>query len=238
MSQGWRRIDKNMLQSASMETGGFGSFRYIILPLMAGTMLLAFGICFVLCLCEFTTFHLASIRTIGTELAVLYQLTGSEAVVARAAWPVVIAAVIVAVVLTNMLKTKLDTDSAIDDLHFEARSWQYIFLVILFVVSFAVPVFVLLSSITNLDALKQFFKLHLDDTSWTVLTCAVAAFLAYLIAGGVYLLEKMGRRGRWLFLAASIIIIAAMLVPATLTAVVISKILAVYNMRTGCGKVF
>ena len=85
MSQGWRRIDKNMLQSASMETGGFGSFRYIILPLMAGPVLLAFGVCFILCLCEFTTFHLASIRTIGTELAVLYQLTGSEAVVARAA---------------------------------------------------------------------------------------------------------------------------------------------------------
>ena len=49
--------------------------------------MLAFGVCFVLGLSEFATFHLAGVQTIGTELAVLYEETGSESHLARAAWP-------------------------------------------------------------------------------------------------------------------------------------------------------
>lgn len=146
MSQGWQRIDKNMLQSASLETSSFGVFRHIILPLLAGPILLAFGVCFILCLSEFTTFQLAGIKTIGTELAVLYQFAQpetetAEAVVARASLPLFAAAAIVAVVLTGMLKRQDKIDSANDDLPFEARFWQFIFLVTLFIIFF-IPIFI------------------------------------------------------------------------------------------------
>jgi ABC-type Fe3+ transport system permease subunit len=232
MSQGWQKIDKDLLQSASMETNGFGVFRKIILPLLAKYIIAAFGVCFILCISEFTTFHLAGIRTIGTELAVLYQSAppkAAEAVVVRAAWPVFAAAIIVAVILTAILKRRSVFDSANDALHFKSRRGDFLVLITLFVISFVIPVFVLISSIANLTALKQFFKLHLEDTGWSILTCAIAALLAYLIAGGVGLLERIGRIGRCLFVTASIIIVTAMLVPAALIAVMMLKIMAIYN---------
>jgi ABC-type Fe3+ transport system permease subunit len=99
IAQGWRSIDRQIQDSARLDADSFQIFRKVTLPLLARPILLAFGVCLVLSLSEFATFHLAGIRTIGTELAVLYELTGSESCLIKAAWPVTIVAVVLAVTL-------------------------------------------------------------------------------------------------------------------------------------------
>ncbi|MHC4645568.1 MAG: ABC transporter permease subunit, partial [Planctomycetota bacterium] len=99
IAQGWRNVDRQIWDCAELDAGPFRRFKHVTLPLLARPLCLAFGVCFVLSLSEFATFHLAGIRTIGTELAVLYQLTGSEGHLARVAWPVVVLALVVAVAL-------------------------------------------------------------------------------------------------------------------------------------------
>ncbi len=76
-------------------------FRHVTLPLLSRSIALAFGVCFVLSLSEFATFHLAGVKTIGTELAVLYELTGAAAPVAQAAWPMMLIALWAAIALTR-----------------------------------------------------------------------------------------------------------------------------------------
>ncbi len=88
LAQGWRSIDGRVWEGAALEATRSQVFRHVTLPLFSRTILLAFGVCFVLSLSEFAAFHLAGVKTIGTELAVLYELTGAAAPVARAAWPV------------------------------------------------------------------------------------------------------------------------------------------------------
>ena len=88
IAQGWKNIDSEVWDSSRLEAGSWMRFKNITLPLLARPMLLAFGVCFVLSMSEFTTFHLAGVETVGTELGVLYELSGSEGVLARAAWPI------------------------------------------------------------------------------------------------------------------------------------------------------
>ena len=60
---------------------------------------LAFLVCLVLLLSEFGTFHLGMTDTLGTELAAIYNDTGSAEAVALAAWPVAVLAVLAAAFL-------------------------------------------------------------------------------------------------------------------------------------------
>ena len=101
LAQGRRSIDGRIWQNALLEASRFQAFRHVTLPLLSRTILLAFGVCFVLSLSEFATFHLAGVKTVGTELAVLYELTGAAAPVARAAWPVTLLALLMAIVLAR-----------------------------------------------------------------------------------------------------------------------------------------
>ena len=41
-------------------------------------VLLALGVCFLLVMSEFTTFHLSGMRSVGSELAVLYESVGAH----------------------------------------------------------------------------------------------------------------------------------------------------------------
>jgi ABC-type Fe3+ transport system permease subunit/DNA-binding beta-propeller fold protein YncE len=181
LAQGWRGIDGRIWDSARLEAGGGRIFRHITLPLLGPALLLAFGACFVLSLSEFATFHLAGVKTVGTELAVLYELTGSTAPVARAAWPVVLLALPAALSLTwasrGWTATTVVTNTAVP-----SRAYKWGLLVLLLVFSWTVPVVLLLANVTTWQPFRQFLVLHSDDLLWSLLTAGTAALLACLMA--------------------------------------------------------
>jgi ABC-type Fe3+ transport system permease subunit/sugar lactone lactonase YvrE len=240
IAQGWRNIDRQIWDCAELDIGPFKRFRYITLPLLARPLCLAFGVCFVLSLSEFATFHLAGINTIGTELAVLYQLTGSEGCLARAAWPVVVLALIAAVVLGRESRSWGLSVSSLGTVEFESQRWQWAVLIFLVGISLIVPVGLLIYNMKDTQAFRQFLKLHIDELGWSLVIGAAAGAMAYLIAlGGLSLAtaaKTYGRAGgsncvrslyRFSSLVVSTTIFLAMFVPASLVAVSLVKMLAV-----------
>ncbi|MCK4294982.1 MAG: 6-bladed beta-propeller, partial [Planctomycetes bacterium] len=218
IAQGWRNIDRQIWDSASLDADAFGIFRKITLPLLARPLLLAFGVCFVLSLSEFATFHLAGVNTVGTELAVLYQLTGSESHVARAAWPVAGAALVLAIVLGKSSRPFFTAEFAESaektlfyysakrrfaakyELIFSSQrsprslrlifSWRWVVLFALIGISLIAPVAILVTNVTSTQALRQFLILHQDELGWSLAIAVVAAAMAHLIAFGALSLER------------------------------------------------
>jgi len=232
IAQGWRNIDKETRECASLDADGFGMFRNITLPLLARPLLLAFSVCFVLSLSEFATFHLAGIRTIGTELAVLYELTGSEGYLFRAAWPVVIAALLLAVALGRSSRSWASGDASVGTYESESQRWRWIVLFALIGISLAAPLALLVGNMTDTRALRQFLRLHPDELGWSLTVSALAACMAYLIALGALALDRPGKGKfcRLLSLIFCTMIFLVMFVPASLVAVSLLKILAVCNV--------
>ena len=249
IAQGWRNIEKAIWDCASLDADSFQMFKKITLPLLARPLFLAFGVCFVLSLSEFATFHLAGIQTIGTELAVLYQLTGSESCLARAAWPVSTVALILAIVLGKSSRSWVLPAAAVGTIEFKSQGWRWVVLFVLIGVSLIAPLALLISNMTGTYAFQQFFELHLDELSWSLVIAAVAAGMAYLIAFGALMLERTGRVGRFsntpcevpakqgivgggcrlLSLVVRTTIFLVMFVPASLVAVSLLRMLAVCN---------
>jgi ABC-type Fe3+ transport system permease subunit/sugar lactone lactonase YvrE len=232
IGQGWRNIDKEIRECASLDANGFGIFRKITLPLLARPLLLAFSVCFVLSLSEFATFHLAGVRTIGTELAVLYELTGSEGFLARAAWPVVIAALLLAVALGKSSRSWVSDSASVGSAEFESHRWRWLVLFALIGISLIVPLALLVGSMTDTQALRQFLRLHPDELGWSLAISAVAAAIAYLIAFGALSLGRpdKGNFCRLLSIILRTTIFLIMFVPASLIAVSLIKMLAVCNV--------
>jgi len=248
IAQGWRNIDRQIWDSASLDADGFQMFKKITLPLLARPLFLAFGVCFVLSLSEFATFHLAGIQTIGTELAVLYQLTGSESCLVRAAWPVSTVALILAIVLGKSSRSWVMPAAAVGTIEFKSQGWRWVVLFVLIGVSLIVPLSLLISNMTGTQAFQQFFELHLDGLSWSLVIAAVAAGMAYLIAFGALMLERRSQKSghlssvfcplssvfgggcRLLSLVVRTTIFLVMFVPASLVAVSLLRMLAVCNV--------
>lgn len=234
IAQGWRNIDRQIRDCASLDADGFGIFRKITLPLLGRPLLLAFSVCFVLSLSEFATFHLAGINTIGTELAVLYELTGSEGHLVRVAWPVVAAALLLAIALGKSSRSWVPGAASLGTTEFESHRWRWLVLLALIGISLIVPMALLVSNMTDTQALRQFIRLHPDELGWSLVVAAVAAGMAYLIAFGALSLDRPGRGGlcQLLSLILRTTIFLVMFVPASLIAVSMLKMLAVCNVTT------
>ncbi len=232
IAQGWRNIDRQIRDCASLDANGFGIFRKITLPLLGRPLLLAFSVCFVLSLSEFATFHLAGIRTIGTELAVLYELTGSESYLVRAAWPVVVVALLLAIALGKSSRSWVPQATALETAESESNKWRWIILLALIGISLIVPLVLLVSNMTDTQALRQFLRLHTDELGWSLVVAAVAAGMAYLIALGALSLGRPGRGSlcQLLSLILRTTIFLVMFVPASLVAVSLLRMLAVCNV--------
>ncbi len=232
IAHGWRTIDRQIWDCASLDADGVGVFRKITLPLLARPLLLAFGVCFVLSLSEFATFHLAGVQTIGTELAVLYEETGSESHLARAAWPVVAVALVLAVVLGKSSQSWALGAAPVGTAQPQSHRWQWILLLLLIGVSLVIPIALLLGSMTDTQALRQFFNLHTDDLAWSLAVGGLAAAMAYLIAFGAMSLETHRGRYSWQLLSFVLrtTIFLVMFIPASLVAVSLLKMLAVCNV--------
>lgn len=241
IAQGWRNMNSKIWDCASLEAGWLQRFTKITLPLLARPLFLAFAICFVLSLSEFATFHLAGIETIGTELAVAYELTGSPGLVARAAWPVLAAALIVAIAVAGNSSSWTPGTGAPDSEQSIAQTCRWLVLLALTLISWVVPVALLIGSVTGTQALEQFFRLHQDELGWSLAIAAVAAVIAHLIAWCALSLDRtsgcdavnvrLGRGAylRLLCLAVRSTIFLAMFVPACLVAVALVRMLAVCN---------
>jgi len=232
IAQGWRSIDKSIRDCASLDADGFGIFRKIMLPLFWRPLLLAFSVCFVLSLSEFATFHLAGIRTVGTELAVLYELTGSEGYLVRAAWPVVAVALLLAIALGKSSRSCVSGSASLGTAEFESHRWRWIVLLGLIGVSLIVPLALLVSNMSGTQALRQFLRLHTDELGFSLAIAAAAAGMAYLIAFAALSLDRPGRGSlcRLLSLILRTTIFLFMFVPACLVAVSLLKMLAVCNV--------
>lgn len=255
LAQGWRNIDRQIWDIASLDAGGDGVFRNITWPLLKRPVFLAFGICFVLSLSEFGTFNLAGIKTIGTELAVLYQLTGSEALVARTSWPMALAAVILSVILTRSLGSWMSSSAYVGTVETKSQKWRWIVLILLIVISLLIPVILLISNVSGTESFRLFFLLRLNELGWSFITALTAAGLAYIIAYGAFSLTKRAQAQKSIrvdsegtrsahtlmrlhsYAPAYVLslifvtsIFLAMFLPASIVAVSILKILAFLNL--------
>ncbi|MHC4432963.1 MAG: 6-bladed beta-propeller [Planctomycetota bacterium] len=228
----WASFDRQILDCASLDANNFETFKKVTLPLLARPLLLAFAVVFVLSLSEFATFHLAGVQTIGTELAVLYEETGSQANLARAAWPVVVVALALAVILARISRAWSLDSAAARTGELESRRWQWIVLLVLIGISLIIPVALLVSNMTDTQALRQFFKLHCDDLAWSLVVAGTAAAIACFVAFGALSLKTHRRRYFWklisFVLCTSILLV--MFVPASVIAVSLLQMLAVCNV--------
>ena len=235
LAQGWRGIDGHIWESASLDARPWQAFRHVTAPLLGRSVLLAFGVCFVLALSEFATFHLAGVETVGTELAVLYELTGSTAAVARAAWPVAVLAIVAAVVLSRASDGWVSRDVHLTSMRDGSHRRGWIAMAALLLVSLAAPIVLLIVNARGVEAFRQFVTLHLDDLGWSLGTAGLAAVLAMSIALSGLLVGTGERRGRVRFAGRHIICVTIFLVmflPASLMAVSLLKLLSASGAPT------
>ena len=225
IAQGWRNLDPDVLSGASLDAGRRQKFVRVTLPLLARPLMLAFGVCFALALSEFGTFHLAGIRTVGTELAVLYEMTGSEAAVARAAWPLALVAAVVGVLLWRRAED-WSTRPPVARVRSAAGAWRWCVAAGLIGLSFGVPVALLAGAATSASGFARFFALHWDELAWSLLTSSAAAALALVIAAGALTLGRLGRAARRGAAVVLVVIFVAMFLPGSLIGVALLKTLS------------
>ena len=235
ISQGWRNIDRDVWDGARLESSLWQRFRYITMPLLGRPILLAFAVCFVFSLSEFTTFHLAGVDTIGTELAVLYELSGSEGVVMRAGWPIVLAAFAGAVILAVNVGGWSAHDVSIPDSGFRSGSNKFMLLILILLafISLVGPVVLLGLHVRDVKPFIQFLRLHIDDLGFSLAIAALAAVFAHVIAYSALSIKQSKRFGSVISACVNASIFLAMLVPASMIAVSLIKMLAVCNAPAG-----
>ena len=227
IAQGWRTMDRQAWRIARLDAGSVRRFVSVTLPLMAWPLVMAGAVCFVLVLAEFGTFHLAGLRTIGTELAVLYELTGSEGAVARSAWPMAMAALAVAVLLwrrggRSWINVPIDDDAA------AGSRGEWAVVAVLAAVSLAVPVGLLIASASDLSGVIRMVTARgLGRELLVSLAVAAAGAVAALtIAAGAVGLT--GRRGAWRLIggAVAVTILLATLLPGSIVALSLLRALS------------
>jgi len=231
LGQGWRGFDRRIRDCASLDAGGWAMFRGITLPVLGRSVMLAFGVCFALIASEFGAFHLAGVRTIGAELAVVYQLTGSEWAVLRAAWPVVIVALVAAVGLGRSSRGWGSVDPAVETVEFKSQGRRWGVLFVLLAISLVAPVVLLIGSVEDSQAFRQFFALHTDELAWSLGVSVAAALGAYLIGFGAVSLG--GGRSAFRRAAAfvvSALVFLAMFLPASVVAAGLLRLLAASHL--------
>lgn len=228
MAQGWRNIDKSALEHVRLETGPWHRLARVHLPLMAGSILLAWAACFVLTLSEFTTFHLSMMETIGTRLAVLLQQTGDVRMVARACLPVLLPAALVAWGLWRGLLSDRVEPTADRAAPRRVARWQWAYLLGLLAVSCLVPIALMVLGLGDLSPVKSFIRMHWDELLYSALASGLAAAMSLLVAWAALAIgsRSTGRLARLASNLLQMIILVAMLLPPVLLAGGLLKMLA------------
>ncbi|MBI9016642.1 MAG: SMP-30/gluconolactonase/LRE family protein [Phycisphaerae bacterium] len=222
ISQGWRNIDKQLLDNARCEASKWKIFTKLELPMLRPSILMAFGVCFVMSMAEFTTFHLAGVETIGTRFAIMYDLSGDENLVIRAAWPLILMAFIAAGIVSVNIRSWNRGHLPSGNIN-KKMGWKYwFFFLLLEVFSVIVPVIILIANINSLSEFRRFIALQGDGLLWSFCIASVGAFIACFIAGGALWLNKAVKSNVFgTILSGSVF--AVMFLPASITAVCLLK---------------
>ena len=245
LAQGWRNIAPSSLEMARLDAGPARRFTGVVLPLLGGPILLAFGTCFVLSLGEYTTFHLAGLRTIGTDVDVMFRLGRDEHVAARAAWPLALLAAAVATALWRAsARARPGGDSAEEGAAStgvpRGRRAQWIVLAALLAVSCAAPIGLFVAFLSEPSRFRQFGALHWDQLQWSALVAAVAGLISLWIARTATAFGRPPRgnaaNARWgklpplLSAIMQVTILLCMFLPPSLLAVALLKIMAALDL--------
>ena len=225
IAQGWSAMDRDTCDIARLEAGPIQRLAKVTLPQLAWPVGMAFGVCFALLLGEFATFHLAGVRTIGTDLAVIYELTGSETAVARAAAPVGLVGLLIAAALWKTSR-RWTRDAPSRPAESKCRPWLWVILLTLLGLSLLAPTSLLIANIDGLDHMRNFLTLHMDGLAWSLATAAGAAAITMLVAMAALTVEKSIRIGRPLSAVMHVTIFLAMLLPGSVVAASLLRLLS------------
>lgn len=223
LSRGWGTLSQTVIDAASLEATGKQRFFHITLPLLWRNIVLSFTVCFVLVLSEFSTFHLAGVKTIGTSLAVLYEITGSEAAVLKAALPLVFISIVVGYFLHRELVQTDRPATLSHNASLQKKKTDWTIFGILVFVSVVMPVLILVMNIHGSRAFIDFMKLHSDELAGSLLSSSVAVAFAYCLACGANKLSALGRIGFALRGVVYTSIIAGVLLPGSLVGLYLLK---------------
>ena len=223
MANGWKNVGAGVLDAADLDAGKGKKFRLVILPLLWRNIALCFAVCMVLVLSDFATFHLGGVRTIGTELAVLYELTGSEAQALKASWPLVVAAIAVGYFMHSEVLKLNNTDAIIERPRYKTTKVEWITVGLLAAVSVVVPMLIFVFNVRGTQAFTDFIKLHTDELGWSFLSSSVGVILAFVVAAGAKKLEALTGVGKLVQPLVYTTIFAGMLLPGSIVGVTILK---------------
>lgn len=226
IAQGWRDIDTDAIDAARLDAPAGRRFLHVTAPLLAPAVLLAFVLCAVMLMSEFATFQLAGIRTVGTELAVLYELTGSAPAVARAAWPLTLAAAVAAVLLWRSRRRFSANPQTGRATRPRRRPWRWAVTAVLLAWSLAVPIGLLVANLDTAGPLRELPAVHGDEIAWSLLVAAVGAVATVGIAAAALAAEGIGRPWRVVAIAAQTTMLMAMFLPGSLLAAGLLALLA------------
>ena len=212
--QWWRNIDWRIFESSKLESTALTRFFIVTLPSLAPGLVGSFLVCFILSFSEFTTFHLAGIKTVGTELGVIYDLTGNSGDVVRAAFPVVLISLLPAIVLTKGLS---NWNCAMGGVYSgqKVSKREIFFVLFLFILSGIIPILLLCLNLKGLTEFEMFFKLHASELLYSMMIGSVSALICYIIAWGIA--ENFTVKGK-LSKIVVVIIFSAMFLPGSILA--------------------
>lgn len=222
LGRGQAALTPQVLAMAELDAGSWRRFFHVERALMVRPALLAFLVCFVLALSEFSTFHLAGVETLGTQLAVIYELTGSDLAVVRAAWPSMVLAAIVALCLARWFRASLLRQAPGAVGGGAAPPWARWSLGVLLGASVLAPLGLLLANMMGTEPLRRFMSLHFDDLLYSFLIAAITALLSYGVAWGA--MACLGHR--WLCWPVWTLIFGVMFLPGSILAAALLRLLA------------
>ncbi|MCF7972527.1 MAG: SMP-30/gluconolactonase/LRE family protein [Phycisphaerae bacterium] len=220
VAQAQRLIDRDLWDIACLEAAPRQRLWSVTVPMMWRPAALAFAVCFLLVLSEFTTFHLSGLRTVGSELAVVYELTGSTGAVARAAVPLVVPAMAGALALTwaaGHWQSQAREEASFRPVRFGL----ILFSGLLWCVSIVCPVILLLCHVRSTSPFVQFLTLHMDDlvaSLGVAITAAVVACVLSAVPGCA------GRLAGWMVTGSLFLVL---FLPASVMAVALLKMVTI-----------
>jgi ABC-type Fe3+ transport system permease subunit/sugar lactone lactonase YvrE len=190
MGLAWRRTDGDVWAQAKLDAGTMTRWWRVGLPMLGKTLMTVWLAIFTLAMSQFAVFHLAGVDTLGTELAVVYQMTGNVRTVAWAAIPLVIPAVWAAWSIQKLL---VNSEQSYD-LRYDEPVWRgYWFLAGgLWGLSCIVPIVLLVMNLESFQRVTEFASLGWRGLASSGMIGIGAAVLAIVIASAISLQGRFG----------------------------------------------
>jgi ABC-type Fe3+ transport system permease subunit/DNA-binding beta-propeller fold protein YncE len=209
---GWLRTDPEVWSAVKLDAGPWARWRWVGLPVLRTAIVFSWLLVFTMVLSQFTVFHLAGIDTVGTELSTLYQLTGNVHSIAWAALPLIIPALITAVILNRFLQPATPTFDLPANERCGRGNW--ILTSSLWVLTTVLPFLLLACKIESLNTFIQSAQLSWEGLLYSVGIALGTAVLVILLSLGISL-----QPGKGISAAMRVMVFIAAMLPGSLVAV-------------------